>query len=393
MSAWCAACGAMRKGFDRIMGKARNKVFLVDDVRANLTMGRDLLKTFYEVYPVQSAAGLFELLESVTPDLVLLDIEMPEVNGYEALRRLKADKRYTDIPVIFLTSKSDAESEMEGFDLGAADYVTKPFSGPLLLKRISHQLLIVQQRNELLANQAELLANQEKLQDYAENLEIKVKEKTAEVTDLQNAIIATVADLVEFRDEFTGGHIARTQRYLQAIIDEMIKENVYADEVSKWNMEFFHPAAQLHDVGKIGISDTILNKPGKLDENEFEIMKSHVNIGVDAVERIMNETREHVFLNHALLITGTHHEKWDGTGYPVGLRGLNIPIEGRLMAIADVYDALISVRPYKKAYTHEEACKIIEDSAGFQFDPVLIELFTNIKDKFEQISREAKPCK
>ena len=373
---------------DFIMGKARSKVFLVDDVRANLTMGRDLLKTFYEVYPVQSAAGLFELLEDVTPNLILLDIEMPEVNGYEALRRLKADKRYADIPVIFLTSKSDAESEMEGFDLGASDYVTKPFSGPLLLKRISHQLLLVQQRNELLSKQAELIASQAKLKGYADNLEMRVKEKTAEVTNLQNAIIATVADLVEFRDEFTGGHINRTQRYLQVIIDEMIAEDIYTDEVSKWNMEFFHPAAQLHDVGKIGISDTILNKPGKLDSEEFEIMKSHVTIGVDAIERIMSETREHVFLNHALLITGTHHEKWDGTGYPVGLRGLNIPIEGRLMAIADVYDALISVRPYKNAFTHEEACKIIEDSAGSHFDPVLVDLLINVKDKFEQISQE-----
>ena len=373
---------------DFIMGKARSKVFLVDDVRANLTMGRDLLKTFYEVYPVQSAAGLFELLEDVTPNLILLDIEMPEVNGYEALRRLKADKRYADIPVIFLTSKSDAESEMEGFDLGASDYMTKPFSGPLLLKRISHQLLLVQQRNELLAKQAELIASQAKLKGYADNLEMRVKEKTAEVTDLQNAIIATVADLVEFRDEFTGGHINRTQRYLQVIIDEMIAEDIYTDEVSKWNMEFFHPAAQLHDVGKIGISDTILNKPGKLDSEEFEIMKSHVTIGVDAIERIMSETREHVFLNHALLITGTHHEKWDGTGYPVGLRGLNIPIEGRLMAIADVYDALISVRPYKNAFTHEEACKIIEDSAGSHFDPVLVDLLINVKEKFEQISQE-----
>ena len=372
------------------MGKARSKVILVDDVRANLTMGRDLLKTFYEVYPVQSAAGMFELLEDVTPNMILLDIEMPEVNGYDALRRLKSDKRYADIPVIFLTSKSDAESEMEGFDLGASDYVTKPFSGPLLLKRISHQLLIVQQRNELLANQAKLIANQAKLKDYADNLEKRVNDKTAEVTALQNAIIATVADLVEFRDEFTGGHIYRTQRYLQAIIDEMIEEDIYADEVSKWNMEFFHPAAQLHDVGKIGISDTILNKPGKLDPGEFEVMKSHVTIGVDAIERIMSETKGHVFLNHALLITGTHHEKWDGTGYPVGLRGLNIPIEGRLMAIADVYDALISVRPYKKAFTHDEACKIIEDSAGSHFDPVLVDLFINIKDKLEQISQEVK---
>ena len=377
------------------MRNKRNKIIMVDDARANLTIGRNLLKTFYEVYPVQSAEGLFEVLESIVPDLILLDIEMPETNGYEAMRKLKSDRRYADIPVIFLTSKDDDESEMEGFDLGAADYITKPFSGPLLLKRISNQLLIVQQRNELLANQdellanqAELLANQTALKDYADNLEQKVNEKTAEVMELQNAILATVADLVEFRDELTGGHIARTQRYLQVIIDEMIRENIYSDEISKWSMDFFHPAAQLHDVGKIGISDMILNKPGRLDDDEIEIMKTHVTIGVDAIERIMSETREHVFLNHALLITGTHHEKWDGTGYPVGLRGLNIPIEGRLMAIADVYDALISARPYKKAFTHDEACRIIEDGAGVHFDPVLVDLFVNVEDEFAQIAQE-----
>ena len=377
------------------MGNKRNKIVMVDDARANLTLGRNLLKTFYEVYPVQSVKGLFELLESIVPDLILLDIEMPETDGYEALKMLKADERYSEVPVIFLTSKDDEESEMEGFDLGAADYVKKPFSGPLLLKRISNQLLIVQQKNKLLANQAELIANQEELlanqaalKDYADNLEKKVREKTAEVMELQNAILATVADLVEFRDELTGGHITRTQRYLQVIIDEMIKERVYSEEVSKWNMEFFHPAAQLHDVGKIGISDMILNKPGKLDADEFEVMKTHVTIGVDAIEQIMSETKEHVFLNHALLITGTHHEKWDGTGYPVGLRGLNIPIEGRLMAIADVYDALISTRPYKKAFTHGEACKIIEDSAGSHFDPVLVDVFINVEDKFSLISQE-----
>ena len=365
------------------MENTRSKIILVDDAKANLTMGRNLLKTFYEIYPAPSARRLFEILENVIPDLILLDIEMPEMDGYEAIKKLKADPRFADIPVIFLTSKDDDDSEMEGFDLGAVDYVTKPFSGPLLLKRIANQLLIVRQKNELLASRAAL-------KDYADNLEIKVKDKTAEVIDLQNAILATVADLVEFRDKLTGGHISRTQRYLQALIDEMIREGTYEDVLSQLDMDFYLPAAQLHDVGKIAISDLILNKPAKLTAEETEIMKTHVTVGVDAIEQIMSKTKEHVFLNHALLIAGTHHEKWNGAGYPVGLRGYNIPIEGRLMAIADVYDALISERPYKKAFSHEEACKIIEDGAGIHFDPALIDLFKNVKDKFEQIAREAQ---
>jgi len=363
------------------MEKKRNRIILVDDLIPNLDQGRNILKTFFEVFPAPSAEILFEILENVIPDLILLDIEMPEINGYEAIKKLKSDPRYSDIPVIFLTSKDDDESEMEGFDLGAVDYVTKPFSGPLLLKRITNQLLIVQQKKEL-------LEAHNKLRKYADNLEIKVKNKDAEVIDLQNAIIATVADLVEYRDKLTGGHIARTQRYLQAIVNEMVKKGIYADEISKWDMEFFFPAAQLHDVGKIAIADMILNKPGKLTAEEFEIMKTHVAVGVDAIEQIMKKTKEHAFLNHALLIAGTHHEKWDGSGYPVGIRGNNIPLEGRLMAIADVYDALVSQRPYKKAFTHEEACRIIKDSAGSHFDPALVEVFLNVENEFKRIALE-----
>jgi len=357
------------------MGFHRSKVVLVDDVKANLTMGRDLLKNNYEVYPALSSDKLFELLENIEPDLILLDIEMPEVNGYEALKRLKADSRYKSIPVIFLTAKDDESSELEGFDLGAADYVTKPFSGPLLLKRIANQLLIVMQRKELLASQAAL-------KGYADNLEEMVQDKTSEVMDLKNAVLSTVADLVEFRDKYTGGHINRTQCYLQSLFDQMVRDGVYLEEINKWNLEFFLPSAQLHDVGKIAITDLILNKPGKLTPEEYEIMKTHVTVGANAIRQIMGKTREHAYLNHALLIAATHHEKWDGSGYPEGLKGDGIPIEGRLMAIVDVYDALISTRPYKQAFTQAESCKIIEDGAGSHFDPVLIEVFKKVKDEF-----------
>ena len=280
----------------------RSKIIFVDDVKASLTMGKDLLRTFYEVYPVPSAEKFFELLENVMPDLILLDIEMPEMSGYEVMKKLKADPRFVDVPVIFLTGKDDDNSEIEGFDLGAMDYVTKPFSGPLLLRRIANQLLIAQQKKELQDNQAIL-------KDYANNLEVKVREKTAEVFDLQNAILSAVVDLVEFRDKLTGGHVTRTRRYLKALFEAMVKEGVYEEEISAWDLDFFLPASQLHDVGKIAISDMILNKPSRLTSEEFDIMKSHVTVGVDAIEHIMSRTKEHDFLNHALLIAGTHHEK------------------------------------------------------------------------------------
>jgi len=269
------------------------------------------------------------------------------MNGYEAIKLLKADERFADIPVIFLTSKSDEGSELEGFDLGAVDYISKPFSSPLLLKRIANQLLIVR--------------SQAALKDYADNLEKRVQEKTAEVVDLQNVVLTTVADLVEFRDKLTGGHVTRTQLYMKALVKELIDKEIYKEETSTWDIDFFLSSAPLHDVGKIAITDLILNKPAKLTPEEFEIMKTHVNAGIDAIERMINNAHENAFLRHTLYIAGTHHEKWDGTGYPVGLKGLNIPLEGRLMAIADVYDALISERPYKKPFPHEEAKKIIED--------------------------------
>ena len=364
-----------------IMLNYRSKIAIVDDNPVNLTLGRNMLKTFYEVYPLESAVKMFELFESVYVDLILLDIEMPGVNGYETLRRLKSDKRFSDIPVIFLTAMSDENSELEGFNLGAADYITKPFSAPLLLKRIDNQLLILRQKKDLLAHQAEL-------KDYADNLEERVRMKTEEVVNLQNAVLSTVADLVEFRDRLTGGHITRTNFYLKSLVEELLRKKIYLDVVSQWNMDFFLPSAQLHDVGKIAITDLILNKPGKLTPEEFEIMKTHVTVGVDAIEKIMSNATEHEFLKHALLIAGTHHEKWDGTGYPMGLRGENIPLEGRLMAIADVYDALISVRPYKKAFSHAEACNIITEGAGKHFDSVLVNIFQHVSGEFERTARE-----
>jgi len=194
-----------------------------------------------------------------------------------------------------------------------------------------------------------------------------------------------VVDMVEFRDKYTGGHIVRTQKYLKTLLDEMIREGIYADEIADWDMTFVLSSAKLHDVGKIAVPDVILGKNAKLDQEEFEVMKAHVTAGVEAIERIISKTEEHDFLVHAIRMAGTHHEKWDGSGYPIGLKGKNIPLEGQLMAIADVYDALISKRQYKEPLSHEDACRIIEDGAGTQFDPVLVDVFRNVKNELYQI--------
>jgi putative two-component system response regulator len=356
------------------MENKRQKIMLVDDNMANLAMGKNMLKDAYEVYAIPSAAKLFEILEHVTPDLILLDIMMPEMDGYEAIRQLKADSNRADIPVIFLTSKTDERSELEGLSLGAIDYVAKPFSAPLLLKRIENHLLIVSQRKEL--------------KNYNDNLQEMVRSKTGQVVALQNAVLSTVAEMVEFRDNMTGGHVTRTQMYLDLLVNTLLNEKIYADEVSSWDLDFLVPSAQLHDVGKVAISDAILNKPGKLTPEEFEEMKKHVTIGVEAIDRIAKKTRGHAFLRHARVIAGTHHEKWDGSGYPAGLREREIPLEGRLMAIADVYDALISKRPYKQPLSAREAERIIEAGRGTHFDPVLIDVFRMVSAYFAVIAEE-----
>jgi len=361
------------------MGSTRKTIFIVDDNHTNLTTGRNMLMTFYQVIPAPSAQVMFENLEIVIPDLILLDIEMPEMNGYDAIKKLKSDERWKDVPVIFLTAKDDSDSELEGLDLGAVDYVTKPFFAPMLLKRIEKELLIVKQKKALLATQKEL-------QDHLENLETLVHEKADTVMMLQNAVFDTVIEMVEFRDNYTGGHITRTQHYLKILFDEIHKGCVYADEIADWDMSAILAAAKLHDVGKIAVSDVILGKNAKLSEDEFETMKAHVTVGVDAIEKIVKKTGEDGFYNHAIRMAGTHHEKWNGSGYPIGLKGNNIPLEGRLMAIADVYDALISKRQYKDPMPHEKACEIIEGGSGTQFDPVLIDVFLKVKDQFAKVA-------
>jgi putative two-component system response regulator len=354
------------------MQNRRQIIFLVDDNMTNLTAGKTMLKAYYDIFSIPSGAKLFEILEKVTPDLILLDIEMPEINGYEAIKRLKEDKKTRDIPVIFLTARDDPGSELEGLNLGAIDYVSKPFSPPLLLKRLENHLLI---RNQQIA-----------LKDYNDNLQQMVQKRTRQVVELQNSILNTVTEMVEFRDDVTGGHIERTQSYLKLLVDKLLTERIYWEEVSAWNLEFLIPSAQLHDVGKIAISDAILNKPGKLTSEEFSIMKKHASIGEAAIEGIMKTTTDNDFLHHAKIFAGAHHEKWDGSGYPRGLKNSAIPLQGRLMAVADVYDALIAVRPYKEPLSTQEAERIILEGKEKHFDPVLTDLFKELAPQFARIA-------
>ncbi|MDR1394914.1 MAG: response regulator [Deltaproteobacteria bacterium] len=355
------------------MDEKREKIILVDDNLTNLAMGRSMLKETYEVYPASSGAALFEILEHVTPALILLDVLMPGLDGYQTIEKLKADPRWSDIPVIFLTSKNDEKSEFQGLSLGAIDYVGKPFSAPLLLKRLENQLILVHQKREL--------------RRFNDQLEEKAEQKTRQVVELQNAVISTVAYLLEVRDHMTGGHLTRIQNYLKVMIEELLQRQIYFEEVSSWDQVFLIPSAQLHDVGRVGIRDAILHKTSRLTAEEFEEMKRHTTIGAEAVIKVAKTTREHAFLRHGAVFAGTHHERWDGKGYPAGLKGEEIPLEGRILAIFDDFDALVSDRPYRLAFPLPEAVAMVLAGRGTQFDPVLVEVFEARLDDFIAISK------
>jgi putative two-component system response regulator len=352
------------------MLEGRKKVILVDDNPINLKLARNTLMSKYDVFTVPSAEKLFQLLEKTVPDIILLDVLMPEMSGYEAIKILKQDDKTADIPVIFLTSKSDTGSELEGFVLGAVDYISKPFSPQILLKRVETQVLLEEQKREL--------------RILNEDLQEQVKERTADIRELQSAVIKTLSSFVECRDVVTGDHLEQTERFLRPLVDELRKQKVYAEEMDRWDLDVFLQSAQLHDVGKIVIRDEILLKEGRLTDDEYEQMKMHAHFGEEVIERIQQNARESSFLEYAKTMARTHHERWDGKGYPDGLKGLNIPLQGRLMAIVDVYHALISKRPYKEAFTPDEALKIIEEGKGTHFDPILVDVFTAVAKQFTE---------
>ena len=335
----------------------KKTIFLVDDNATNLTMAEEALVERYRVIALSSAAKMFKALEKFNPDLILLDVEMPEMSGFEAMKKLKKNEAHSQIPVIFLTGRTDDVSEAHGIELGAVDFIMKPFSKPVLINRLKNHLHI----DEL------------------------IRERTEQLVRLQNGIVYTMADLVENRDKNTGGHIDRTSVYMEILINEMLNKKIYEDEILSWNLESVISSARLHDVGKIVIPDSILNKPGALDNEEFDIMKTHSMEGELIIDKAIERTGDAEFLRNAKMFAAYHHERWNGTGYPYGLSETGIPLQGRLMAIADVYDALVSERPYKKAFSHEEAVEIIMNDSGKHFDPLITEVFNTVSEKFKEV--------
>jgi len=350
----------------------RHTVFVVDDSKVNSANIANGLVNHFDVITIESGELLFESLNTSTPDIILLGIAMPGMNGFQVVEKMKQNVIFAKIPVIFLTDFSDEETEIRGLELGARDFVTKPFSMPVLINRIKTHINI-----------------DKVVKKHSQDAE----RISTSLDTLHRNLLFVLADIVENRDKGTGGHVYRTIRYTEVLIAGMLRHGVYAKEIGGWDIQNILTSVALHDIGKIGISDTILNKPGKLTDKEFKEMKKHAIDGAAIISKAISRIGSDKFLHDAQLFAEYHHENWDGTGYPHGLKGAAIPLQGRIMAFADVYDALVSERPYKQPYTSEEAVNIIMNDAGKKFDPLIANVFFSVRDKFAEIHREYKEPK
>ena len=350
-------------------------ILVVDDTPANLSLMTGLLRDEYKVKAAIDGEKALRIAQAQPgPDLILLDIMMPGMDGYEVCRQLKADPATRDIPVIFLTAKSGVEDEKMGLDLGAVDYITKPISPPIVMARVRNHLI--------------LKASADFLRDKADFLEREVSKRTAEVVAIQDVTIHAMASLAETRDSDTGNHIRRTQHYVRALALKLREQPRFAGLLDDRYVSMLFKLAPLHDIGKVGIPDRILLKPGKLTPEEFELMKTHTTLGRDAIQAAEHQLGMSVdFLKLAKEIAYSHQEKWDGSGYPEGLRGEAIPVSARLMALADVYDALISRRVYKEGMSHEQALDFISEGRGKHFDPDMVDAFLLIHQEFRAIAQ------
>ncbi len=348
-------------------------MLIVDDSPANLSLMAGMLIGHYTVKIANSGARAIQVIMNEPPDLILLDIMMPDLDGYELCRRLKAEPLTSHIPIIFLTSRTDPESQQLGMSLGAVDYIRRPVIPAILLSRVKAHLVAATNAHSLRVNN--------------EYLEYEVTKRTRQMAALQNATILALALLSETRDPETGSHLKRTQYYIELLCKYLRRQPRFAVFLSPERIQLTIQCAPLHDIGKVGIPDRILLNPGRYSATEFEIMKAHPRLGRDAIANAQNNaSADSEFFEIARQIIYSHHEKWDGSGYPQGLAGDTIPIPARLMALADVYDALISKRVYKEGLPHEQAVRVIVEGRDKHFDPDVVDAFLAMGDEFQAVA-------
>ncbi|MCH5252454.1 MAG: response regulator [Lachnospiraceae bacterium] len=343
----------------------KNVILVVDDDKANLMRAQTILSSDYRVSAANSGKAALKYLENNRPDLILLDINMPEMDGFEVIEQIRQNKEIADIPVIFLTADNQVNTEIKCFQAGAMDFVGKPFVPDVLRSRVSKAIELEHYRNNL----------ERMVEEQAE----KITENMRLISQMQDSVIVGMANLIESRDGSTGKHVKNTQMYVKMIADELHKRNLFPEELTDDYIENLRKAAPLHDVGKINIPDSILKKPGKLDDEEWEIMKSHTTKSRKIIKMIIADVEDKEYVKMAEDIALYHHERWDGTGYPMGLSEEDIPLSARIMAVADVFDALYEERVYKPPVRPiERIVQIMMEGRGSQFDPVIIDVFVEM---------------
>ncbi len=350
----------------------KNIILVVDDDKTNLTLAQKILLPHYRIAATNSGLGALKYLENNHPDLILLDINMPEMNGFQVMEQLRINEVTAKIPVIFLTADSLVETEVKCFRMGAVDFVTKPFVPDILLSRVGKTL---------------------ELEQYRYNLEKMVKEQAAKIIEdavriskIQDSVIVGMANLIESRDGSTGKHVKNTQMYVKMILDELYKRNLFPEQLTEEYMEDICKAAPLHDVGKIKVPDSVLQKPGKLTPEEYELMKRHTTYSEKIIKMIIGDVEDENYVRIVEDIAMYHHERWDGTGYPMGLAGDRIPLAARIMAVADVFDALYEERVYKPPIRPiERIMQIMMEGRGTQFDPVIMDVFMEMLPALKEV--------
>lgn len=347
--------------------KGKKVILVVDDDKSNLMVAQKLLAEDYHVAVVNSGELAIKYLEKKEPELILLDIQMPGLNGFEVMERIQENAEWKKIPVIFLTADRSAETEEACFKIGAVDYIGKPFVPAIMRQRVKKTL---------------------ELEEYRKNLEAMVARQLQRITQLQQDIIITMANLIESRDGTTGEHVKRTTIYADLLVKKMQEKGVYAEYLTPTFVDYLNKATPMHDIGKITVSDVILQKPGALDDEEYAKMKQHALAGGKLIQENMSRIVDKEFVDIAVDVAAHHHEKWNGRGYPDGLKEKEIPLSARIVAVVDIFDALVSKRQYKEGMTIEQAFEIMEKERGEAFEPILLDTFMEAEEELRKLMQE-----
>ena len=359
-------------------------ILVIDDNLLNIeTITRRLERDGFHTFKAESGAQAFKILDNFIIDLILLDVMMPEMDGYEVLERLKRAEKWQHIPVVMVSALEEEESVVRCIEAGADDYLTKPVNSVLLRARVNNSL-----NKKRLYDRDKQYQNE--LECYNQQLKHKVEMQVKEITSAQMAMIFATSKLAESKDPETGAHLDRMRIFCKILSEYLAKSIRFKELITQEFIECIYTASALHDIGKVGILDSILLKPGKLSDKEWDIMRTHTTIGANTLRAVVKKHPGNSFIRMGIEIAESHHEKWDGSGYPHGLKGEDIPLSARILALADVYDALTSMRCYKEAYSHEKSREIIVEGAGNHFDPQVVEAFLNCEDQFIRVKKEFK---